>query len=84
VETQARERLLFVYPGDITYLVIDDLGDEGGEDEIAVSQDIVESESDWRKALLGSFLVAATTSRGSETEEKATVVIPSPDTGRQP
>lgn len=84
VETQARERLLFVYPGDITYLVIDDLGDEGGEDEISVSQDIVESQSDWRKALLGSFLVAATTSRGSETEEKATVVIPSPDTGRQP
>lgn len=62
VETQARERLLFVYPGDITYLVIDDgnLEDESGELEISTG--IVEASSDWRDALLASYLVAATTS----------------------
>ena len=62
VETQARERLLFVYPGDITYLVIDDVGEAEETDEIEVSADIVRSSTDWRKALLASYLVAATTS----------------------
>jgi len=62
VETQARERLMFVYPGDITYLVIDDLEAEE-PDEAVVSRDIVAVQPDWRDALLGSYLVAATTSR---------------------
>ena len=62
VETQARERLLFVYPGDITYLVIDDVGEAEETDEIEVSADIVRSSTDWREALLASYLVAATTS----------------------
>ena len=48
VETQARERLLFVYPGDITYLVIDD--GEGIEDDagIEISTEIVGASTDWR------------------------------------
>jgi cell division protein FtsB len=62
VETQARERLLFVYPGDITYLVIDDVGADPDEQEFDVSKDIVNSSTDWREALLASYLVAATTS----------------------
>ena len=83
VETQARERLMFVYPGDITYLVIDDVGDDNGDDSgIQVSQDIVAQKTDWRASLLGSYLVAATTSR--QVEQDATldpIVIPSPDQG---
>lgn len=63
VETQARERLMFVYPGDITYLVIDDLGDPVIEEDLVVSTEIQAVQPDWRDALLGSFLVAATTSR---------------------
>jgi cell division protein FtsB len=63
VETQARERLMFVYPGDITYLVIDDVDDESGVEDTVVSTDIVAVQPDWREALLGSYLVAATTSR---------------------
>lgn len=63
VETQARERLMFVYPGDITYLVIDDLGDAISEEDLVVSTEIQAVQPDWRDALLGSFLVAATTSR---------------------
>ena len=61
VETQARERLLFVYPGDITYLVIDD---DTGEDvalEEEISTGILETTTDWRDSLLASYLVAATT-----------------------
>ncbi|HEV8013062.1 MAG TPA: septum formation initiator family protein, partial [Pontimonas sp.] len=54
VETQARERLLFVYPGDITYLVIDD--GEGNEDDagIEISTEIVGASTDWRESLLAS------------------------------
>jgi cell division protein FtsB len=66
VETQARERLMFVYPGDITYLVIDDIEEDDDSDDVPISTDIVQSEGDWRAALLGSYLVAATTSRTSE------------------
>ena len=62
VETQARERLLFVYPGDITYLVIDDVGDDPDAEDLTISTDIVSATTDWRKALLASYLVAATTS----------------------
>lgn len=71
VETQARERLMFVYPGDITYLVIDDLGDDVGDEDIVISQDIVASQTDWRLALLASYLVAATTSRGVPSHEES-------------
>ena len=68
VETQARERLMFVYPGDITYLVIDDLGDDEDDEDIVISQNIVAQQTDWRQALLASYLVAATTSRSEAVE----------------
>jgi cell division protein FtsB len=76
VETQARERLLFVYPGDITYLVIDDVGEDAKVHDIAVSTTLLAASTDWREALLASYLVAATTSRGSPTPDD--VMIPSP------
>jgi len=48
VETQARERLLFVYPGDITYLVIDDVGEDADVHDIAVSTTLLAASTDWR------------------------------------
>lgn len=73
---------MFVYPGDITYLVIDDLSDEDAHDEATVSSELVQSTSDWRESLLASYLVAATTSRApATTEEPNPVPIPSPDQG---
>ena len=84
VETQARERLMFVYPGDITYLVIDDLHDATEEDLQPASQIVIEAQVDWRKALLSSYLVAATTSRKAEnTEIPAPELIPSPELEEQ-
>jgi cell division protein FtsB len=76
VETQARERLLFVYPGDITYLVIDDVGEDAVIRDIAVSTTLLAASTDWREALLASYLVAATTSRGGP--PPGNVTIPSP------
>lgn len=69
VETQARSRLMFVYPGDITYLVLDDLPEDREEQTAVVSDQIQVTDTDWRKALLASFLVAATTNASpSQTE----------------
>ncbi len=80
VETQARERLMFVYPGDITYLVIDDLEDDGDEADTVISESIVAAETDWREALLASYLVAATTSRAPVAQDEAVPEgIPSPE-----
>ena len=68
VETQARERLLFVYPGDITYLVIDDAGTLEDDLDLEISTGIVEAQTDWRESLLASYLVAATTSTDYQRE----------------
>jgi len=82
IETQARERLMFVYPGDITYLVIDDLSDDEAVDDETVSSELVQSSSDWRQSLLASYLVAATTSRApATTDEPGPAPIPAPDQG---
>lgn len=84
VETQARSRLMFVYPGDITYLVLDDLPEEDGNDDIVISEDIQLTQPDWRESLLASYLVAATTSTMMTVEEKApqdTSLLPSPSDG---
>jgi cell division protein FtsB len=83
VETQARERLMFVYPGDITYLVIDDIDDEDDADQTPISTDIVQAGTDWRRALLGSYLVAATTSRSSERKfDSDPPTLPAPQVGQ--
>ena len=59
--------MLFVYPGDITYLVIDD-GEPVEEEELEISTGILEASTDWRESLLASYLVAATTSRDYHSE----------------
>jgi cell division protein FtsB len=84
VEAQARSRLLFVYPGDITYLVIDDVA---GDEFVAVdtiSEDIEVVSSNWMKSLFASYLVAATTQAGhtGEVSEPGVVQpLPSPQQG---
>ena len=84
VETQARSRLMFVYPGDITYLVLDDLPEEDGDDDIVISEDIQLTQPDWRESLLASYLVAATTSTTVAVKEQTpqdTSLLPSPSEG---
>ena len=60
IEAQARDRLLYVYPGDITYLVVDDgltIDDEG----TAASTEIQTTSIDWTRALLSSIVTAGLT-----------------------
>ncbi len=84
VETQARSRLMFVYPGDITYLVLDDLPAPNGDSEQEVTQEVQVTERDWRQALLASFLVAATTDVSQwPVSERELPPLPSPTEGGQ-
>lgn len=60
IEAQARDRLLYVYPGDITYLVVDD-GMTIDESDTAVSTEIQTTRIDWTRALLSSIVTAGLT-----------------------
>lgn len=84
VETQARSRLMFVYPGDITYLVLDDLPEDSGDSDVVISDEIQLAQPDWRESLFASYLVAATTSAAPSLVEDIpgdTSLLPSPQTG---
>lgn len=61
IEAQARDRLLYVYPGDITYLVIDDGLTVEGDEGVAVSDEIQSTRIDWTRALLSSIVTAGLT-----------------------
>jgi len=84
VEAQARSRLMFVYPGDITYLVIDDVASETPDIAETISEDIEVVSSNWIKSLFASYLVAATTQAPASEETNESGVLqplPSPDIG---
>ena len=84
VETQARSRLMFVYPGDITYLVLDDLPEDSADSEVVISDEIQVAQPNWRESLLASYLVAATTAAALETDEDTpgdTSLLPAPQSG---
>lgn len=84
VETQARSRLMFVYPGDITYLVLDDLPEAPVDTSRTISDEIQVVAGDWRQALLASYLVAATTdASGTQppAEPESPELLPGPSTG---
>ncbi|WP_439564234.1 FtsB family cell division protein [Microcella sp.] len=61
IEAQARDRLLYVYPGDITYLIVDDGRTIEGDDGTPVSDEIQSTRIDWTRALLSSIVTAGLT-----------------------
>ena len=61
IEAQARDRLLYVYPGDISYLVIDDGLTPQSSDGTPVSDEIQSTRIDWTRALLSSIVTAGLT-----------------------
>ena len=59
ITTQARERLYYVKPGDVVYLIDDDLGATDLPPEQApVSDEIEERESDWMPQLLRGLVTS--------------------------
>lgn len=61
VESQARDRLYYIYPGDTAYLVLDDDGTPTAPDEQPVSDSIQTTHVDWVTALLSSVYTAGLT-----------------------
>ena len=47
VEAQARERLYYILPGDVSYLVVGATGSGGGADELPISDEIQTTQTDW-------------------------------------
>jgi len=68
IEAQARDRLVYVFPGDYTYLVIDDTTTTTvtTEDGAPISDDIQTTKVDWVRSLLASIVTAGTTAQTAE------------------
>jgi cell division protein FtsB len=61
IKAQARQRLLFVMPGETSYLVIDDRAPAKKKDSTPVSSSIQTTHGDWLGSLADSFIAAGTT-----------------------
>ncbi|KHK98990.1 septum formation initiator [Microbacterium mangrovi] len=61
ITTQARERLYYVKPGDVVYLVIDDLpAARLPQEQRAVSRSVEQTRTDWTSQLVASIAAAGT------------------------
>ena len=59
VEAQARQRLLYVYPGDVTYLIVNDV--VGDSADKPVPTEVVQTTNiNWVDALVASYVASAT------------------------
>lgn len=60
ITTQARDRLSYVLPGDVSFLVINDLAlpVTGGESTAPVSTDIQSTDVDWLTSVFASVMTA--------------------------
>jgi cell division protein FtsB len=66
--TQARDRLYYVLPGEVSYLVIDDRSEAAkAESGAAVSAEVTETKGDWMRTLLGSVMTAGLAPEAQET-----------------
>ena len=58
LKAQARDRLLYAFPGDITYLVIDDAAPVPEGDGLPISDEIQTGQVDWVRSVVGSVMSA--------------------------
>lgn len=58
IEAEARDRLLYVYPGEYSYLVIDGDPTPTTADGVPISDTIQTTQVDWMKSMLSSVLTA--------------------------
>lgn len=70
IEAQARERLYYVFPGDVSYLVIGEAtADSGTVDGLPISDELQTTQVDWMSGLLSSIYTAGLTTAPPETQE---------------
>ncbi len=65
VEAQARERLMFVYPGDISYLVVNDVDAKPAKTDEVLGT-VQTTDIDWVDAFVQSYAFAANPERKSK------------------
>ncbi|WP_106214852.1 FtsB family cell division protein [Glaciihabitans tibetensis] len=58
IEAEARDRLLYVYPGEYSYLVIDGATTATTADGAPISDSIQTTQVDWINSIMGSVLTA--------------------------
>jgi cell division protein FtsB len=61
IEAQARERLFYVYPGDVSYLVVGDPSAPATSDGLPISDQIQTTQVDWVRSLVSSIYTAGLT-----------------------
>lgn len=61
IQAQARERLYYILPGDISYLVVGEVGSGAGGDQLPISDEIQTTQTDWMGGLLASTYTAGLT-----------------------
>jgi cell division protein FtsB len=61
IEAQARDRLVYVFPGDLTYLVIDDGAAATTTDGAPISTSIQTTQVDWMQTMVSSIFTAGLT-----------------------
>jgi Septum formation initiator len=66
IVAQARDRLIYVYPGDVTYLVIDDGKTATTADGAPISAKIQSTRVDWLRSLLSTVVTAGLTDDNAE------------------
>lgn len=66
IEAQARDRLVYVFPGDYTYLIVDDGTTVTTEDGAPISASLQTTKVDWVRSLLASLVTAGTTTETAE------------------
>lgn len=71
IESQARDRLNYVYPRDYTYLVIDDGETEKTRDGVPISATLQETEVDWMHSVMSSFFTAGLTDKSADELQEA-------------
>jgi cell division protein FtsB len=74
IRAQARDRLYYVMPGEISYLVLNDVT-VATENDTAVSDALQQTDTDWVQSLLSSVVISGT---GEQTPDQLSGSTPSP------
>jgi cell division protein FtsB len=83
IEAQARNRLLFVFPGEYSYLVIPESGTGVGTSTAPISKHIQTTQIDWVQSLTASILKAGLSTQ-TKTELESPKTIPGPTSTSSP
>ncbi|MBH0010169.1 septum formation initiator family protein [Salinibacterium sp. SWN1162] len=66
IESQARDRLYYVYPGEVSYLVTGDADQVTTADGVPVSASIQTTQIDWVQSLVSSIYTAGLTDKAPD------------------